>query len=108
MPCGAEYPHLQKIQDEYKDKGVAVLMVSLDEDDYLVHIYAKRKPASAIILPAANQAKRLRDAYGVVGIPATLVIDRDGVVRYFNTGFRQGVEKTFRVWIDSLVKETGR
>ena len=38
-------------------------------------------------------------------MPATLLIDRDGRVRYIHRGYRDGVETTYEEQVRSLLKE---
>ena len=38
-------------------------------------------------------------------MPATVLIDRDGRVRYLHRGYREGVEESYERQIRELVKE---
>lgn len=78
-------------------------MISIDEEDFLVPLYLKKKPASAVMLLSRDQRKPISDAYGVNGIPANFIIDKAGVVRNYGAGFGQGTEKKLRDWIETAL-----
>ncbi len=99
---------MQTIQDEYRDKGVIVVMISLDEEDFLVPLYMKKHPASALMLLARADAKAIKAAYGVSGIPANFVIDAVGAVRHYSSGFGEGGEKKLRAEIEAALKFRGQ
>jgi peroxiredoxin len=50
---------------------------------------------------------RVGGRFGVQGIPQTVIIDRDGIVRFVHSGYRPGDEAKLRAEIDSLLKEGG-
>jgi hypothetical protein len=93
---------LQTIQNEFKDKGVVVVMISIDEEQYKVPPFLKKNPAPATMLLSDGQ---VQGRYGVQGIPFNLVLDAKGMTRYRVTGVGKGVEDAFRRAIESLLKE---
>lgn len=82
---------------------MVVIQISVDEEDYLVSLYLKQKPASAMMLVAKDQSKRVQDAYGVNGIPANFVIDMTGIIRNHGSGYGPGLENKLREWIDTAL-----
>jgi hypothetical protein len=82
---------------------VVVIQISLDEEDYLVPLYLKKKPASATMLVAKDQRKQVQDAYSVNGIPANFVIDKTGMIRNYGSGYGPGLENKLREWIDAAL-----
>ncbi len=94
------------MQEEYRNKGVVVVMVSIDEEDFLVPLYLKKHPASAQVLLPKEARNKTQNAYGVNGIPANFFLDRQGVVRFYQVGFGTGAEKRFRETLDSLLKSS--
>jgi hypothetical protein len=82
---------------------VAVIQISIDDEDYLVSLYLKKKPASATMLLPKDQLKQIQDAYSVNGIPANFLIDRTGMIRHYNAGYGPGLENKLREWIDAAL-----
>jgi peroxiredoxin len=78
-PCVEETPSMIQMQQRFKDKGVVVLGVSIDEDDAAYHNFLKDFHVNMVtVRDGAQKAARL---YGTFGWPETYVIDRNGVIR---------------------------
>lgn len=104
-PCRAEYPHLQRIQEEFKDKGLAVLMINLDEDTTKVKPFAEKYGFAARVLLKDGAIQR---AYGIGPIPHTVIVDRSGVIRFNEVGFTLDTPQVFRAEITSLLANQQR
>ncbi|RQO74467.1 hypothetical protein DBR43_03480 [Pedobacter sp. KBW06] len=79
-PCRAENPHLLQAYAKFKDKGFTIFSVSTDTNrsSWLKAVRQDNLQWSqASDLKAPNKACRL---YGVSGIPANFLIDRDGKI----------------------------
>ncbi len=86
-PCRASLPHLDKLGQEMKDKGVLVYAINQKEDkDDINKFVEKTKMTTPILLDAAGA---MGDAYGVTGIPQTVVIGKDGKVKKVFVGFSE-------------------
>jgi peroxiredoxin len=99
-PCRAEYPHLQKIQDEFQGQGLSVLMINLDEDTTKVKPFAEKYGFAARVLLKDDTIQR---AYGIGAIPHTVIIDRAGVIRFNEVGFTLDTPEIFRAEVTSLL-----
>ena len=80
-PCRAEMPHVIAAYKKFHDKGFEVLGVSLDKTGQGAKLKSFIKdngmPWRQIFEPANAE---LAQAYGVEGIPHTVLIDREGKV----------------------------
>jgi len=82
-PCRVEIPHFVKMQDKYKDKGLEIVGLSLDAGGASdVAPFVQKNNINYTMLLAS---KDTADLYGgVLGIPTTFVIDRQGrIVKKF-------------------------
>jgi len=70
-------PHLNKIYEDFKDKGVHVLAVDMQEEKAEVQDAAKEMK---LTVPVAIDAGEVAKSYGVSAIPQTVVIGKDGKV----------------------------
>ena len=78
-PCVAEIPHFIELQNEYKDKGVTVIGVSIDS--LAPAEVAKFVKAHKMNYPVVMSDEATAEVYDPEGsIPFTLVIDRNGQV----------------------------
>lgn len=85
-PCRAEMPYLQELQDRFGPEGLSVVGVSVDDpgarrqlDEFLV----ESGVTYDILLDPAMESM---DMLGVMGLPATFLVDAEGVVKLFRTG----------------------
>ena len=78
-PCVEETPSLVQMQARFKDKGVVVLAVSIDDDDAAYHKFLKEYRVNMVTV--RDETKRAATLYGTFGWPETYVIDRNGVIR---------------------------
>lgn len=80
-PCIAELPSLQAAYSKYKDKGFEILGISLDRDaDTLKRFLAERKMTWPQYFDGQQWQSPLAAKYGVNAIPATYLLDQDGVI----------------------------
>ncbi|PYU48384.1 MAG: hypothetical protein DMG53_06845, partial [Acidobacteria bacterium] len=74
-PCRAEIPELVELQTRYRDRGLAVIGIAMEDD--LTSVQAACKQLN-INYPVALGDKKLSAVFGGVGFPTTFVIGRDG------------------------------
>ncbi|HEX6706441.1 MAG TPA: TlpA disulfide reductase family protein [Albitalea sp.] len=102
-PCRQEMPHLNRLYDKYRSSGFTLLGVNIDDDARLAaEVAAKLGVRFPVLLDTDKKVSRL---YDMSAMPATIVIDRDGKVRFIHRGYRDGVEKTYEQQIRDLLKE---
>jgi cytochrome c biogenesis protein CcmG, thiol:disulfide interchange protein DsbE len=77
-PCEAEIPELVRTYAEYKDRGVVVLGVSIDDTADTLRAYAPQKHMTYPVLLMQDDVDQ---AYGpIFGVPVTFFIGRDGTI----------------------------
>jgi thiol-disulfide isomerase/thioredoxin len=81
-PCRMEIPDFVKLQEKYRDKGLAILGLTVSSGEKEVRSFAAKQ---GINYPVLLDADGLTDRYGgVAGIPTTFVLDRQGrIVKKF-------------------------
>jgi cytochrome c biogenesis protein CcmG, thiol:disulfide interchange protein DsbE len=102
--CYEEAPALERGWRAYRDRGVVVLGVDIqDHDD------AARKFIRDFSLSFANAPDRggkVSVDYGVYGVPETFFIDRDGRIRAKHVGVV--TDEIFRATVESLLEPVAR
>jgi len=102
-PCRQEMPQLNVLHDRYRRNGFTLLAVNVDDNEKaaqdMIRQLGIRFP---VLFDTRKQASR---QYDVDAMPSTLLIDRDGRVRYLHRGYRAGVEKEYEEKIRELLKE---
>lgn len=83
-PCRAEMPLLQQIYDAWKDKGLIVLEIDLQESASAVQQFmTDNKLTLPTLLDSDGQVSK---AYAVTVIPTTYFVDKGGVIRQIVRG----------------------
>ncbi len=101
-PCIEEIPYLNAIAVRYKDKGIAIYGVNVDGVDSKTlreHIGKVGLDFKYTVL--SDEDMKIVDLYGMTAAPATVFIDRDGIVRHYKEDFVAGDETK----IEDAVKE---
>ena len=102
-PCKQEMPHLGRLYDKYRSSGFTLLAVNIDDDArHGAATAAKWGLKFPVLLDTDKKVTRL---YDLGAMPSTVLIDRDGKVRYLHRGYREGVEEAYERQIRELVKE---
>lgn len=84
-PCQTEIPWFVDFQKQYKDRGFAILGVSLDEEGWnAVRPYAARKNLNYEVMIGGEDVAQLYG--GVNALPSTFIIDRQGRIANSHTG----------------------
>ncbi len=88
VPCKAEMPSLNNLFLAFKNDGFIVLSISVDSSEKPVQSFLKDKAISFPVLMDKEQEVYF-DLYGVLGLPTSFLIDRDGIVREKIRGERE-------------------
>ncbi len=80
-PCRAEMPNVKKVYDDYHDKGFEVYGVSLDDKvEWWKDNVAKLAVPGIQVSDLKGWTSDGATAYGVRAIPATILIDQNGII----------------------------
>ena len=87
VPCRRSFPWLNQVLARYDDEGFIVIGVNVDKDPVLVSEFLAETPADFPIIydPEGNLAAR----FGVVGMPSSFLIGRDGQIITDHVGFKR-------------------
>jgi thiol-disulfide isomerase/thioredoxin len=97
-PCRHSFPWLNDMATKYADQGFEVLGVNLDtEADEAARFLAKLPARFPVVYDPEGVTPAL---YNVKGMPTSVLIGRDGTVRYQHIGFtqqsREGLEAAIK------------
>jgi thiol-disulfide isomerase/thioredoxin len=80
-PCRAEIPNVVATYKKYHGQGFEIIGVSLDDDRQKLLSYTKNNNMTwSQFFDGQNWGNKLAVKYGVEAIPATYLLDRDGVI----------------------------
>ncbi|HSF07570.1 MAG TPA: TlpA disulfide reductase family protein [Methylomirabilota bacterium] len=103
LECRPEMPLLERLHREFAPRGLAIVGINAREDGNAVGRYARELGLSFPLL--LDPGGKVNDLYGVVGIPTTFVIGRDGRAVAFAVGPREWTSPPARALIERLLAE---
>lgn len=95
-PCELEIPELVEAYSKYKDKGVVVLGISLDDPAETLRAYAPKKNMN---YPLLLWDDKFDESYGpILGVPITFFIGRDGTItrRHFGPVTKERIDQEIK------------
>jgi peroxiredoxin len=104
-PCRQEMPLLDEIYGKYRRAGLVLFSVNIDEADNLdaaKEMAQTLKISYPVLFDARKEVSR---AYQAGTMPLTVLIDREGVVRYVSEGYKVGYEVRYTDKLRELLNE---
>jgi len=102
-PCREEMPLLNALHKKYQPLGFTVLGVNVEEQADNARGFLNDFPVDFPVLLDSNN--RVSKLYKVIAMPTTVVVDRDGNMRFLHKGYKPGDEKKYRKMVKKLVRE---
>ena len=89
-PCKKEIPHLKKVYDDYKDKGLSIVSVSIDDSDkkWKKAVDKFEMPWEQLRTSSNEEMKSFMGDYLIGGIPHMIIIDKEGIIVYAGSALR--------------------
>jgi peroxiredoxin len=82
-PCREEMPDMQNVYDDLKDDGFTILAVNVNDPPVMARRFLEDFGYTFPVVKDDGEVSRL---YEVQFIPKTLLLDREGVVRFVTVG----------------------
>ena len=102
-PCREEMPLIEALHQKYKRLGFTVYGVNVDRNP------KKAQPLLDefnISFPIGYDKKgKVSGLYDVSAMPSTVMVDRNGQLRYLHLGYETGHEKNYEQHIRQLLRE---
>ena len=102
-PCRQEMPLLDELYTQYQPLGFTILGVNVEEDSTKARQLLKDIPVSFPVL--FDNESEVSKLYKVVAMPSTVLVDRDGNVRYLHQGYKPGYEEQYQEQVRALIRE---
>jgi cytochrome c biogenesis protein CcmG/thiol:disulfide interchange protein DsbE len=98
VPCRASFPFFDRLQEEYGPRGLSVVGLTLEDDDAAIADFLDEVAADFPIV--RDPSGRAGEAFGVVAMPTTFLLDREGqtVARF------EGSDKHVHERLEAAVK----
>lgn len=97
-PCRQEIPHLNRLYEDYRGKGLEIVGISMDTDEPESIKKFTRDFRMEYTVVIGNES--VAEDFGLLGYPTTIIIDRKGNIVKKYTGYQpafiQEIEKTIK------------
>ncbi len=101
-PCRASMPHVNKIYEDNKAKGLKAFAVNIREEKDDVEAFIKENKLTIPVL--LDKDGKTASAYEAQGIPETVVIGKDGIIRNVFVGAGPDSPEKLRAAVDQAMK----
>jgi thiol-disulfide isomerase/thioredoxin len=102
-PCRESFPWMDSVQRSYAGKGLVVVGVNVDQERDLAERFMQQmNPHFRIVFDPQGT---LAEMFKVSGMPASFIIDRQGVVRFKHLGFRTERQAGLDAELNALLAE---
>lgn len=101
--CREELPELDRLYMKFREEGFTVIGISVDASQARVAAFLKKVPVTFPIL--IDQKGDVAEAYRFSGLPASFLIDRDGIIRKQYKGFAMDLLPLYEKDISDLLKQ---
>ncbi|MGH9428969.1 MAG: peroxiredoxin family protein [Terriglobia bacterium] len=102
-PCRLEMPTMQQIYTEYKGKGLEILAINIEPDakEEIQDFIKELRLTFPVLLDPDMKVTR---KYRLIGLPVSMLIDRQGIIRSKEIGYHDWTDKESRKLVESLLK----
>lgn len=102
VPCRRSFPWMNEMQRKYGDSGLIIIGVNMDAEAGAAQAFLNDYPAEFTII--SDPDGELAREYGVIAMPSSYVIDRDGELATRHLGFKVKKQDEY----ESILLETLR
>ena len=102
-PCRKEFPALDQIYAKYKPMGFALVAINVESEKSDAEKFLATTPASFPIL--FDPDNKVSGSYGVSAMPTTVLVDRQGRVRWLHRAYKPGDEAKYIEQIRAALRE---
>lgn len=102
-PCRQEMPLLEGLYKKYHALGFVLLGVNVEQDSNNAIAYLRDISVSFPVL--YDNQNKVSKAYNISAMPSTIMVDRDGKLRFLHQGYKPGYEKEYESQIKKLIRE---
>lgn len=101
-PCVAGLPVLDKVSRQFQDKDV--IMYAINQQEYEGQVKAFLEKRQLDLKVPLDTSGQVGNQYGVRGIPQTVIIDKQGVIRHVHTGLLPNMEEQLARELTQLIE----
>jgi peroxiredoxin len=103
-PCREEMPHLEALYERYNSLGFTLLGVNVEDNPSGATKWLKDN--GPVTFPVLFDPKsEVSGLYKVTAMPSTVLVGRDGTMRFIHHGYKAGYEGEYQTQVRGLLRE---
>ncbi len=104
VPCRQEMPHLEALYQRYNSLGFELLAVNVEKNNADgARKWLQETPVTFTVLTDPNN--EITKLYKVQTMPSTVLVGRDGTMRFIHHGYKPGYENDYQTQVRALLRE---
>jgi thiol-disulfide isomerase/thioredoxin len=104
VPCRQEMPHLEALYQRYNSLGFELLAVNVEKNNADgARKWLQETPVTFKVLTDPNN--EITKLYKVQTMPSTVLVARDGTMRFIHHGYKPGYENDYQTQVRALLRE---
>lgn len=100
-PCKKSFPKYQDLYVKYKASGLEILAISVDDEKKEIPEFIKSYGAKFPV--GWDEGHKIAECFKPGTMPTAYVIDKNGVVKFIHSAFKEGEEKELEKEIKGLL-----
>jgi len=104
-PCRQEIPFLIELKFHYRHSPLEIIAINIDKNIQNAREFVDQLPEKINFTVIKDSKQQIPPKYQIKGMPTSILLDKDGIIRYWHTGFKKSYEKEYFSEIDKLLKE---
>jgi thiol-disulfide isomerase/thioredoxin len=103
VPCRQEMPKLEALYQRYNKLGFKLLAVNVENNPDGAKKWLAETPVSfPVLFDTKSEVSKL---YKVETMPSTVIVAKDGTMRYLHHGYQAGYENDYQNEVRTLLRE---
>jgi len=103
-PCAKSFPFLNGLNTKLKDRGLQVIAVNLDENAEDAKGFLTEFSPNFTVAADGNQ--QCAQSFNVKAMPSSYLVDRKGIIRHVQLGFKAGEGEQLEQILTQLLDES--
>ncbi|ESQ81883.1 TlpA disulfide reductase family protein [Asticcacaulis benevestitus] len=102
-PCKASFPYMERLKATYGRDGLVIIAVNVDHAQAKAENFLKAQQSDLAVV--YDPKGEIATAYNVKDMPTSVLIGRDGKVRYVHKGFFPDQTEAYGRQVEALLHE---
>lgn len=104
-PCREEMPYLAELHHRYQNSGFEIIAVNIDEKPENAKKFINELSQNIRFPIIKDPRQEIPPQFQFKGMPSTILLDKNGVIRFWHTGFKESNKPEYVTEINALLKE---